>query len=720
MFSEPERKRSLQFLEFSFWESRSTRTRLSTLRNKFRASKSFYINRSLESREVLAVSDGELNSSELDGRGSDQSLNSLPSAHTAGLARERSVASWAVSFERLLQDPLGVDYFTEFLKKEYSAENIFFWKACEKFQYIPADYSEQLSQEARRIYNEYLSSTSLCPVNVDRQALITEEMLGTPSNDMFRVQQLQIFNLMKFDSYARFVKSPLYQECMLAEVEGRPLNSLNNSFTSPTANCSSLTPGAIKKNKLRSGKSLPIGVEGTGVDNVTDNFSKPHRRSFKKKDRRGHCTESSDSNGLFYHHESRRSLNSTNSLDLSFISSFSSKSENDCGSLSSVEHEVETKPIKYCCVYLPDGTASLTAVKPGLTIRDMLAGICEKRGYCLTDIKVYLAGKEQALVLDQECIVLTDQEVRLENRISFHLEIVPAKKSVRITAKSAKTLRDALQPVLKKYGVDSQHVVLTKIGESQVIDQESTVNEVAGQRLVLETVTELKDAKDVGGSKDEQQMKFQWYRGDPANGECTKDSTEEKTKEMDTPEADHHGARQEAVDMKEMSSLTRHKEGSQIKYKSHRHTYDIEGLVEMLNRVQSSRADDQRGLLCKKDLVLPEFLKLPTDKQCDCCHMSNLHDSTRLLNTSSCGLEASQALSDCSAHTSFTNTSSPSPGAEGSPNSKAQIPDGFTSLPEVTSANIDTVPEEIISDVTFLHHPSNEHNGMCTEDRNCT
>lgn len=33
----------------------------------------------------------------------------------------------------------------------------------------------------------------------------------------------QIFNLMKFDSYSRFLKSSLYQECMCAEVDGRPL-----------------------------------------------------------------------------------------------------------------------------------------------------------------------------------------------------------------------------------------------------------------------------------------------------------------------------------------------------------------------------------------------------------------------------------------------------------------------------------------------------------------
>lgn len=46
-------------------------------------------------------------------------------------------------------------------------------------------------------------------------------------------------------------------------------------------------------------------------------------------------------------------------------------------------------------MYLPDGTASLAQAQPGLTIRDMLAGICEKRGLSLPDIKVFLVGNEQ-------------------------------------------------------------------------------------------------------------------------------------------------------------------------------------------------------------------------------------------------------------------------------------------------------------------------------------
>lgn len=34
---------------------------------------------------------------------------------------------------------------------------------------------------------------------------------------------LQIYKLMKQDSYARFLRSELYKECVVAEVEGKPL-----------------------------------------------------------------------------------------------------------------------------------------------------------------------------------------------------------------------------------------------------------------------------------------------------------------------------------------------------------------------------------------------------------------------------------------------------------------------------------------------------------------
>ncbi|XP_037588846.1 regulator of G-protein signaling 14 isoform X2 [Cebus imitator] len=454
----------------------------------------------------------------------------------------------------------------EFLKKEFSAENVTFWKACERFQQIPASDTQQLAQEARNIYQEFLSSQALSPVNIDRQAWLGEEVLADPRPDMFRAQQLQIFNLMKFDSYARFVKSPLYRECLLAEAEGRPLREPGSlRLGSPEA--------TRKKPKLKPGKSLPLGVEELGqLPPVEGPGGRPLRKSFRR--------ELGGAANAALRRESQGSLNSSASLDLGFLAFVSSKSESHRKSLGSTDGESESRPGKYCCVYLPDGTASLALARPGLTIRDMLAGICEKRGLSLPDIKVYLVGNEQkALVLDQDCTVLADQEVRLENRITFELELAALERVVRISAKPTKRLQEALQPILEKHGLSPLQVTLHRPGEKQPLDMGKLVSSVAAQRLVLDTLPGVKISKVRDKS--------------PCRSQGCPPRTQDK--------ATHPPSVSPNSLVKAPSSAT-----------GKRQTCDIEGLVELLNRVQSSGAHDQRGLLRKEDLVLPEFLQLPT------------------------------------------------------------------------------------------------------------
>uniref|UniRef100_A0A4W3JZQ8 Regulator of G-protein signaling 14 n=1 Tax=Callorhinchus milii TaxID=7868 RepID=A0A4W3JZQ8_CALMI len=271
----------------------------------------------------------ELNITEVDGHVSEQVLNinaSLPSVQSNECYTERAVASWAVSFERLLQDPIGVKYFTAFLKKEFSAENILFWQACESFQQIPANDSKQLAEVARKIFNTYLSSSSLSPINIDKQAQLEEDVLNSPTSDMFKAQQLQIFNLMKFDSYARFAKSPLYQQCMLADVEGRPLPDIELCKRSPVSEC-----------RTNGNSSSPSGSKKV----------KP-------------CPK-----------EKRDSLG---------------------GYVPETEKE---QAIKYCCIYLPDGTSSLVKVRAGLTIRDLLLNICERHGIPMAATSIYLTRNEK-------------------------------------------------------------------------------------------------------------------------------------------------------------------------------------------------------------------------------------------------------------------------------------------------------------------------------------
>uniref|UniRef100_A0A452VJ55 Regulator of G-protein signaling 14 n=1 Tax=Ursus maritimus TaxID=29073 RepID=A0A452VJ55_URSMA len=497
-----------------------------------------------------------------EGRGSSLSIHSLPSGPSSPFpTEEQPVASWGLSFERLLQDPLGLAYFTEFLKKEFSAENVTFWKACERFQQIPASDTQQLAQEARHIYQEFLSSQALSPVNIDRQAWLGEEVLAEPRPDMFRAQQLQIFNLMKFDSYARFVKSPLYRECLLAEAEGRPLREPGSS-----------SPGSPdstrKKPKLKPGKSLPLGVEELGhLPSAEGSGGRPLRKSFRRE-----LAGGAPNSAL--RRESQGSLNSSASLDLGFLAFVNSKSESHRKSLGSTEGESENRPGKYCCVYLPDGTASLALARPGLTIRAMLAGICEKRGLSLPDIKVYLVGNEQkALVLDQDCTVLADQEVRLENRITFEVELVALERVVRISAKPTKRLQEALQPILAKHGLSPQQVALCLPGEKQPLDLGKLVSSVAAQRLVLDTHPGVKipDAGDIA--------------------QCCSQGGQPRAQNKAT----HHPPLSLNSLAEAPSSIT-----------GKRQTCDIEGTLGM-----SSGAHDQRGLLRKEDLVLPEFLQLP-------------------------------------------------------------------------------------------------------------
>ncbi|XP_043925376.1 regulator of G-protein signaling 14 isoform X3 [Protopterus annectens] len=550
-------------------------------------------------RLVQAVSDGELTTTEsTDARGSNQSLNSLSTTQNTGKSNERPIASWAVSFERLLQDPVGVKYFTEFLKKEYSAENILFWLACERFRQIPEDDTQQLFTEARKIYDSFLSSSASSPINVDKQARMSEEALCTPKPNMFEVQQLQIFNLMKFDSYTRFVKSKQYQDCVLLEVAGQPLPGMSPKLQDQGAAVSTRESSSSfdskKQRKLKAGKSLPAGadMEWKGITMDKD-INKNINKSGKTTDKCGSCGELLESNNVLQlRRESQGSLNSAASLELAFLPSLSSKSENETTNARS-NTEQENKSIKYCCVYLPDGTASLAKVQPSFTIRDMLSGICEKRGIDLADVKVYLMENEKKpLMLDQESIVLMDREIRLENRITFEVAITHIKKTVKITAKPSKTLREALQPSFEKYNVKPKTAILRITGESKSLDLNSAVSLVANQKLMLDLTEAPKETEHINS----------------AGHSCSSPGKTDPIKKCIFH--DHEGEAANIVpEMPTFSQQNTKAKAAGVN--PHRRTYEME---ELLNRAQKCRADDQRGLLSKDSLVLPEFLLLPEDK----------------------------------------------------------------------------------------------------------
>ncbi|KAG1940360.1 regulator of G-protein signaling 14 isoform X1 [Pimephales promelas] len=509
--------------------------------------------------KTLAVSDGELNVLETDERTATQyscSNSSLPTVPSEGTRGVGQVASWAVSFERLLEDPMGVRYFTAFLKSEVSAENILFWLACEKFRKIPAYQSEQLTREALSIYNSFLSSNATSPINIDDRVRVEEKDVQNPHADIFQKAQQQIFKLMKFDSYTRFVRSQLYQSCMLANVEGRPLPGLDSRgkpLTSSKHTSSTSPREQVKfdktKERLKAKTSTPEADDG--VERRKVNLQGIIGRD-KRKEKRGSWGES----------------------PISFKTGLVKSSEVEKLVARSADGGVD----KYCCVFLPDGTASLTPARPGVTVRKMLTGVCEKRGLPLSDIIIYLQGKDkQPLSLDQDSSVLKDQQVFLELRVTFAVKVAFAGKTVAVVVKSNKTLQDAIATMLNKYHLRAQDATVTMSGSGQILSMNTAVTSLANKTLILDKRVD---------------------QASSPKGSFSLPSLQD---------------RRGAVDAN-MFPTGNPRSNARQKNPGLRRTYDMEGLVELLNRAQTCSADDQRGLLKKEHLMLPQFLQLPLEE----------------------------------------------------------------------------------------------------------
>ncbi|XP_051561359.1 regulator of G-protein signaling 12-like isoform X1 [Myxocyprinus asiaticus] len=568
--------------------------RCSSGRRSFGRTKHLSMARSLDDLESAAVSDGELNSVDLKGCGSDNSLNSnasLPSVQCHRRHTERRVASWAVCFERLLQDPVGIQYFSEFLKKEFSEENILFWQACEYFSHVPETDKKQLSQRAREIYNSFLSSKATTPVNIDSQAQLADDILNAPRPDMFKEQQLQIFNLMKFDSYTRFLKSYLYQECMLAEVEGHPLPDPYQVPSSPTSKHSTSsdrsnlsTPKKVQDDKKsKSGRSLNStddsrDEQGDKKKNIF--FSWSRNRSFgkgpKKKDLADYNI--TGSNGR---RESQGSLSSGASLELGTSGSGKNEAEVSRNSMLLSEDAV-----RHCNINLPDGSCCSVPIRPGISIREVLLGLCEKIDINLAAVDLFLVGGEKPLVLDQDCMTLCSRDLRLEKRTLFRLDLVPINRSVGLKAKPTKPVTEVLRPVVAKYGLNLEDLVARISGEKEPLDLGLPISNLDGLRVVLEAADHIpeKDKQKLVSSKSHDPPLS--TRSQPATGE---DKTAEKPSAVKT-RAQVENRKQKKLNIDE-----------------------AEEFFELISKAQSNRADDQRGLLNKSDLVLPDFLRLDTE-----------------------------------------------------------------------------------------------------------
>uniref|UniRef100_A0A3Q3LIH1 RGS domain-containing protein n=1 Tax=Mastacembelus armatus TaxID=205130 RepID=A0A3Q3LIH1_9TELE len=121
--------------------------------------------------------------------------------------------SWSISFEKLMKSPSGRSCFRQFLRTEFSEENMMFWLACEDLK--KETNKTVVEEKVRQIYEDFISILSPKEVSLDSRVrdVINHNMLE-PSSQTFDDAQQQIYTLMQRDSYTRFINSTDYADLL--------------------------------------------------------------------------------------------------------------------------------------------------------------------------------------------------------------------------------------------------------------------------------------------------------------------------------------------------------------------------------------------------------------------------------------------------------------------------------------------------------------------------
>uniref|UniRef100_A0A671TTA0 RGS domain-containing protein n=1 Tax=Sparus aurata TaxID=8175 RepID=A0A671TTA0_SPAAU len=128
--------------------------------------------------------------------------------------------SWPMSFERVMKSAAGRSCFRQFLRTEFSEENMMFWLACEDLK--KETNKTVVEEKVRQIYEDFISILSPKEVSLDSHVreVINRNMLE-PTSHTFEEAQLQIYTLMQRDSYPRYMNSAAYTD-LLKSLEEPP------------------------------------------------------------------------------------------------------------------------------------------------------------------------------------------------------------------------------------------------------------------------------------------------------------------------------------------------------------------------------------------------------------------------------------------------------------------------------------------------------------------
>ncbi|KAI9564636.1 hypothetical protein GHT06_008377 [Daphnia sinensis] len=559
---------------------------------------------------------------------------------------------WTQGFEKLLEDPLGLRAFAGFLKKEFSHENIYFWAACERFHRLfPTEDTTTAAYEAQKIFERHLGPAASEPVNVDSQARQkAEDNLCQPSPELFDQAQKQVFNLMKYDCYPRFLRSPLYRECVqaLQQNEQPPIAALtlndpdlNVDYDFGDNDSDSTRNLALKKSGSDAGERrrrslLPWPKKDRSKSKDRGDFD--YRKTAKKKNRQGSTSSGPEKEKENATDDEDQLIKRAASKD-SVASEFSDRAFH-------IQSTASTVPLVK--VLLPDMSSAVIAARPGQSVQQLLSKLLERRGLRFNAFELFDSHHSTSIELERDASAVGGMEIRLEPRVVFHLLLQQSGKSLMIRGQPRRQLGEVLKPILFKYGLKIEHSIITKSATGDVVQTKTLLASLDGCHLKVinredapEDVGEMD--RDGSGRAQEQaeqcdepedlpvknsgsllgrkglnrRNSLQAERNRTVSGKKQSMVPTKSEGTIQNPNISVANKRLSLHDLPKSSSATHLMPPPRAPFGSRKPNtqrnpltrLENEALYERLKRAQRCRLEDQRGT--EINYELPDFLKLP-------------------------------------------------------------------------------------------------------------
>lgn len=230
--------------------------------------------------------------------------------------------------------------------------------------------------------------------------MIFDNRLPLSSNKSIIQAQKQIFNLMKFDSYQRFIRSDLYKTCLAAEQQKQPLPYPGNQ----------LDPHLRTSIEMYDKHTI---VTSSKLKKSLSNAEDRRRKSLLPWHRKTRCKSKDRSNEEFLRNESLKNTNSQLTININqsqndIHSSRSSLSSFDAvissranGAVSPVGSSEESPPRSSLCrVILSDGATTIIQTRQHESIRTLIDRLLEKRGISYEAYEGFVAGTNKPIDLN--------------------------------------------------------------------------------------------------------------------------------------------------------------------------------------------------------------------------------------------------------------------------------------------------------------------------------